>query len=289
MSYDIIYNKQFVKLRKTGEVIPMLLSGSNNCFEIGVGGRDGRRSRDWSSFRYYNRKGKISEKPEIILSKLDAEIGRYIRRHRGDGEAKPAEIRKHFGYYASLAVGGGSCSSTSWDRWRSQLSNGIKNALTIEELADFGVYLHFFYHDYGDKDTSEGRPAPINLRTEQEYFVELKKWREWQAKFPHTPSLTFSPSSTDVVLERLRAPKRKAPREKARVEQDHYFVLAGEDGNLMRYTSRGFRYSYSNTGGKKFKTEKDAEARRQELVKKERYKADTWKVKRVEGTATFWV
>jgi hypothetical protein len=78
VSYDIIYGKQFVKLRKTGEVIPMLLSGSNNCYEIGVGGRNGRRTRDWSPFRYYNRKGKLSEKPSIILKSLEADLRKCI-------------------------------------------------------------------------------------------------------------------------------------------------------------------------------------------------------------------
>lgn len=99
MSYEIIYNKQFVSLRKTGEVIPMLLAGSNNCYDIGLYGRNGRRSRDWSNDRYYHQKGKISEKPEAILGKLDAELRRMVREHhnRGDSDAKPKDIRNHFG------------------------------------------------------------------------------------------------------------------------------------------------------------------------------------------------
>jgi hypothetical protein len=289
LSYDIIYNKQFVKLRKTGEVIPMLLAGSSNCFEIGTGGRNGRRTRSWDNFRYYNRKGKISEKPEIILRNLDADLRKIIRNHRGDKEARPADIRNHFGYYASLVVGSGHCGGTSWDDWRGVFTNGIKKALTIEQLADLGVYLHFFYHDYGEQDTSEGRPASVDLTTEHEYFAELKKWRAWMEKYGKRPWLSFTPSDTDAVLSRLRATRRTIARKKERVEQDHYFVLAGEDGYLMKYTRRGFRYTFSNNGGcKKFMTEKDVETYLKQVRKRGAYKADTWKVERVESPATFW-
>lgn len=287
MSYDIFYNKQFVKLRKTGEVIPMLLAGSSNVFEIGVGGRNGRRVRDWQSDRYYNRKGKLSEKPEAILSKVDAELRKRIRDHRGDNGTKPADIRNHFGYYSAIVVGSGSCSGTSWNQYRTVYANGIKGALTIEELDKLGVNLVFSCWYWGEKP--EGMPAVIPLKTEREYFIELKKWREWQANGGKSFSLSFTPSNTDRVLERLRASRRKPPKEKTTVEQDHYFVLTNDQGNLLRYTSRGYRYSYSETGGKRYRSEKDAEKYRQQLVKNRRHNADTWKVARIEGTASFTV
>ena len=286
MSYDIIYNKQFVKLRKTGEVIPMLLSGSNNCYEIGLNGRDGRRSRDWSSMRYYNRKGKLSENPDVILDKLDAEIRKYIRTRR-EREVKPADIRNHFGYYSSLVVGSGHCGGTSWDMWRGVFSNGIKHALTIEELDALGVNLRFSAYVPGD--SPNGKPAPVPIKTEQEYFAELRKWREWQAQAGHTFSLSFFPMSTDRVLERLRSLRRKTPREKTRVEQDHYFVLTDGSSALLKYTSRGYRYSWSISSGKKFRSEKEADAYRERLINKGRYKADIWKVERIDNACAFMV
>lgn len=285
MSYDIIYNKQFVRLRKTGEVIPMLLAGSSNCYEIGHNGRNGRRTRSWDSMGYYNRKGKVSEKPELILKKLDAELNRYIRqqRTREDG-GKPSHVKGHFGYYAAIVVGSGHCADTSWNQYRSVFSNGIRNAKTIEELAGLGVYCHFSTYPI------EGAPPAINIGTEREYFAELKKWREWRNNGGHSFSVSFSPSTTDRVLALLRGNRRRTPREKTRVEQDHYFVLNNpQSGNLIKYTSRGFRYSYSMTGGKQFRTEQEAEKYRQHLVKKGRYLADRWKVKRIDSNATFLV
>lgn len=265
----------------------MLLAGSNNCYEIGLYGRTGRRSRSWSNDRYYNRKGKISEKPEAILGKLDAELQKMVREHRKreDNDAKPKDIRNHFGYYASLVVGSGHCADTSWDKYRGVYANGIKNALTIEQMDKLGVNLAF----HAGYLSENGYPASVPLKTEREYFVELKKWREWQGQNGHSFYLSFIPSDTDRVVERIRASKRKAPREKTRVEQDHYFVLTDGSNNLVKYTSRGYRYSYGRTGGKRFRTEKDAEKYRQQLLKNNRYNASIWKVERIEDKTSFLI
>jgi len=296
LSYEIIYGKQFVKLRKTGEVIPMLLAGSNNCYEIGVGGRNGRRTRSWDSLRFYNRKGKISEKPEAILKKLDAELGRRTREHIAYQKAnypkeewvKPADIRDHFGYYISIVVGSGHCGGTSWGQYRGVFANGIKNALTIEQLDELGINLNIYYHSYNG-DSPNGKPASVDIKTEREYFAELKKWNEWRKTAGKMFYLTLHPSNTDAVLRRLRASKRKPPREKTRVEQDHYFVLTNNNGSLLKYTSRGYRYSWNKSSGKKFRTEEIAEKYRQQLVDKGRHQAESWKVERIDQAYSFLV
>jgi hypothetical protein len=287
MSYDIFYGKQFVKLQKTGEVISVLLSGSSNCFEYGQGGRNGRRTRDWCSMGYYNRKDKLSEKPDIILKNLDADLRKHIRQN-GKATAyseavKPSAVKDCWGYYIAVAIGGGSCSDTSWSRYRSFFENGIRGALTVESLVQKRVYPMF--SAYGDF----GQPHSIPLLTEKGYFEELKKWKAWRETHPgHNFSLTFSPMSTDEVLDRLRKPK--VQREHTRVEEDHYFVLADAGGqSLLRYTSRGFRYSWTTAGGRKYRTEQEAEKYRKELVEKGKYKSETWKVKRIDSPATFYV
>ncbi|GAI99735.1 unnamed protein product, partial [marine sediment metagenome] len=157
----------------------------------------------------------------------------------------------------------------------------------IEALDELGVNLYFFA-SFG---SSTGYPAEVAIKTEGEYFTEIKKWREWHANGGSGSGfhLGFRPLNTDRVLERLRAARRKAPREKTRVEQDHYFVLTDGDNTLVRYTSRGYRYSYSKTGGKRYRTEQDAEKYRQQLLTKGRHQADIWKVQRIEGTASFQV
>jgi len=289
LSYEIIYGKQFVKLRRTREVIPMLLAGSNNCYDYpSYGHSRGRRARDWSNAPWYNRKGKrLSEKPDIILKNLDAELNRRIR-DRHDKEDKPSDIRNRWGYYASVAISGRGTRGTSWNAWHSQFSNGIKNALTIDELDKLGVNLYFHTITWGDQPT-DGIPKSVDIKTEAHYFAELKKWRAWQNGNGKNFWLGFHPLSIDRVLERLREPKRRTPRAKTTVEQDHYFVLTDGYNALVKYTRRGYRYSFSQTGGKRFMTEYAAEKYRQQLLKNGRYKADIWKVKRIDLPATFLV
>lgn len=293
MSYEIIYGKQFVKLRRTREVIPMLLAGSNNCYDYpSYGHSRGRRARDWSNDRYYNRKGKISEKPEIILNNIDAELRRRIRDRSFPKEDKPADVRNRFGYFASIAISGRGTRGTSFNAYRSQYSNGIKTALTIEELDQLGVNPYFCTVTFGDQPT-DGIPASVDLKTEAQYFEEMKKWRAWQNGNGKSFYLGFHPHDTDTVLERLRVPGRKtrreARKEKTQVEQDHYFVLTDGYNNLVKYTRRGYRYSFSQSGGKRFRTEQEAEKYRQSLLKAMRYKAEIWKVKRVALPATFLI
>jgi hypothetical protein len=75
--------------------------------------------------------------------------------------------------------------------------------------------------------------------------------------------------------------------EKATVEQDHFFVLTDGYNGLVKYTRNGYRYSYNKDCGKRFRSEKDAETYRKSLLKANRYKADIWKVERIEGRAFF--
>jgi len=295
LSYEIIYGKQFVKLRRTGEVIPMLLMGSNNCYDVPTyNHRNGRRARDWSNLRYHNRKGKLSEKPEVILKSVDAELNRRIRDRYSPKEDKPADVRNRFGYFASLAISGRGTRGTSFKAYRSQFSNGIKNALTIEQLDQLGVNVYFHTLTRPDQST-DGIPASVDLKTEAEYFAELKKWRAWANGDGIVKGfyMGLHPYDTDTVLERLRRPgrdaRREARKEKITVTQDHYFVLTDGCNNLAKYTRRGYRYSYSKSGGRRHRTEKEAELYRQGLLKRKAYKADIWKVERINLPATFLV
>lgn len=289
MSYEIIYGKQFVKLRRTGEFIPMLLMGSNNCYDVpDYQHPRGRRARDWSNLRYHNRKGKISEKPEAILKSVDAELRRRIRDRSFPNEDKPADVRNRFGYFASLAISGRGTRGTSFNAYRSQYSNGIKNALTIEELVKLGVYLYLYTYSYKPEETA-GAPASVNLTTEVQYFAELKKWRAWQNGNGKSFWLSFHPHDDTLVLERLRNGNHRTPRVKTEVTQDHYFILTDGYNNLMKYTARGYRYSYGKTSGKRFRTKRAAEFYRQRLLKRRAYKAEVWKVERIDSKTTFLV
>jgi hypothetical protein len=136
-------------------------------------------------------------------------------------------------------------------------------------------------------------PQTVYLETEPQYFAEIKKWRAWKGRNGRSFWLTFRPHDTDEVLNRLRAPSRKAHREahreKIEVRQDHYFVLTNGYNNLVKYTRRGYQYSFAHSGGRRFRTKKEAKNYRKSLVKNNRYKAEIWKVERINLPATFLV
>ena len=60
MSYEIIYDKNFIKVEQENKetvYCPMIYAGSNNCYEHSYNGRE-RRARDWSPFTHIT-KGKL--------------------------------------------------------------------------------------------------------------------------------------------------------------------------------------------------------------------------------------
>jgi hypothetical protein len=290
MSYEIIYGKQFIFLKSTGEIVAMILTGSNNCYEIAPNGGNGRRARSWTSMNYYNNGPSLSAKPEAILANLDKELAEMIEKHKsGDHpeEDTPENIKARFGYYSSLSIAGSHTTGTSWEMWKNVFKNGIKNAMTIEALDSVGVNPWFCHYPR----ENDGAPGYQSLRTEAEYFIELEKWLTWRGDGKNrTFSLSYSPTDTDRVLTKLRAavpPKEPVP--KVTIRQDHFFVLSNSQGNLVRYTSRGYKYSPYEHSAKSFRTSQEAEAYRADLIKRGKHQAETWKIERVSGTFNYEV
>jgi len=109
MSYEIVYNKQFLKI--DGKIIPLILHGSNNCYEILSDGRQ-RRKREWSTIY-------IGGSNRSIVS-TEAEIMKEIKSCCDGGE-----YQEHF------------VQNRKWVNDKGLIrffQNGIKNAKTIEEL-----------------------------------------------------------------------------------------------------------------------------------------------------------
>lgn len=286
MSYSIFYNKQFVKLERNNEVIPMVLLGDNNCFDaVGPNHKSGRRSRDWQCFRYYNDSPSPSIDPLTLIRNVNADLQKTVEEHRrrdGEEEVTEEDVRKRWGWYTSLAISGYHTSATSWKMWFGLFKNGIDKALTIEQLHDLGIHLYF--HTYNDRSS----PEAGLIRTEDEYFAELEKWEKWRSEGDKRSfSLSFSPHNDELILQRLRSLRKRAPKPKTQIEQDHCFVLTDGEYGLVKYTRRGYRYSYTKSQAKRYRTEAEAERRRKSLVENKFYKAEQWKVERIEGRFIF--
>lgn len=135
MSYEIVYDKQFVKVNNKGTemVIPMILAGSSNCYE-----HSGRRERSWFPFTVN----------VGLLGKVEDYVAYWENVRKETKERIDAEKRDQwhtqysdnsFGYFISIALGGKYCSKTTFGNITGIFTTGAKKALTIEQLASEGV------------------------------------------------------------------------------------------------------------------------------------------------------
>lgn len=304
MSYQIYYDKQFVKLGN--QYIPMSLDGSNNCYETHNGYE--RRERNWNCRDYYFKSlglGQFFATSEIIFSSLNQWIEKQVKSSLDSEYREPHEneeyIKKHWGYYTGESFGGG-CSALSLDQYLNWWKSGIKNAMTIEQLDNIGVHLEFSCFQWHSYSYSLPVPQTNIIKTEEQFYIELKVWQDWAKEclitedaktFHPTIYLHFAGHSSDNVtnaLKRYRSANRKIViREKKDVEVNEYFVLGNKSGFLIKYTSRGFKYSYDRDAyyNKRFRTEKEAEKYKLDLIKKRRHLAQDWIVTKVIGKITF--
>lgn len=303
MSYQIYYNKQFVKVND--QFIPMTLDGSNNCYEI-ICGRE-VRERNWNCRDYYFSsigKGELLAKKDIIINSVNQYIEKRVKNalesdYREQHETEEY-IRNHYGYYSGESFGG-RCASLTATQYLNFWKNGIKNAKTIEELASADVYLKFTVYKWKTYKFSIDIPEEKLIKTTSDFLEELKKWNEFKNSCIITEeNKTFSPSiylsfsgyHGYVTTKIMQLRKKETPKkEKVVIEQDHFFILENNNGYLVKYTRNGYKYSSYSTAlrNKTFRTEKEANKYLISLINKRKHQADTWKVKKVEKQTKFLV
>lgn len=110
MSYEIVYAREFIKTGD-GRIIPLVLSGSNNCWEPTYG-KHWRRCRSWFPLLI-----KSGENPAIEPEKLMERVNGYI----------PSTYQQHF------KRSGKWVDDAAFVRF---FKNGIKQAKTLEELCE---------------------------------------------------------------------------------------------------------------------------------------------------------
>ena len=114
MSYDILYEKLFIKIGED-QFIPMVLAGSNNCY---CNSQDRKRCRDWYMASCMLRKGLPYVSQEEMQAALDTiEEGDGIAVH---GKKYGGTLRDIHNFY----------------------QYGLKCALTIEQLKENGININ---------------------------------------------------------------------------------------------------------------------------------------------------
>ena len=289
MSYEIIYNRQFIKVDEQ-HVIPFLEMGSNNCYEATGNGR--KRARSWSSVLFLTN-GKMVVKNEDLLKeidKLEEETKEKCVRNTeeyGDGwEYNP----KRFGYHVGVSFYGKHTSSTSFSAFKSFYNNGIKEAMTIEELWENNVRISLHVYRWEDKNiTDKGLEIKpdVTFTSTQHMIDTINEYEEYYGNDVTIYLHCNGGWLIENMKKRITQSKRTKRKEKKRVEVNEYFVLRNDNGGyFVRNTANGYKYNFfaSASSVKSFMNERQAES-----FKKKMKNGDLFVIEKREGSCVFSV
>ena len=282
MSYEILYRKQFVKVSEN-EYVPMIETGSNNCYDV----TNNKRSRDWWADTYVTQ-GRIIDTKENILARIDEIRAGLMERGEKNAENYKDDSftydDKRFGWHASIAIYGKGTTGTSFNMFKGYYLKGFEQAMTVEELKEKDVQLVVRMSNYSDEGiTKRGleKKPDVYIETTEQLINVLKEYKEYYGNDFQPFYLTFS---DDWGIERMcrerryaNANKRRAARKaKSYIHVSTFFVLACKEftGYFVKNTKKGFRYSPYTTGGKLFATHKDAEKFLNKMRNKDRFQVE---------------
>ena len=267
MSYDIIYNRQFIKVDEN-RVIPFLEMGSSNCYELS----NRKRARSWgNSFGFTN--GEIIANNEDILKEIDDYEIRIkescINNTKQYGEGWEYDP-KRFSYHSGISFYGKTTRNTSFSAFKSYYKNAIKEAMTIEELWENDIRISIYVYRWKDEDitSKELEIKPDVTFTSTQHMIDTIN--DYQTYYSNKISL-FLRCNDGYLIERMKKRKNRNKianrKEKKRVEVNEYFVLQNDNGGyFVRNTARGYKYSFFLGGSvKTFMNEKLAENFRKKM------------------------
>ena len=291
MSYDLLYNKQFIKVDDK-RVIPFVLIGSNNVYEAGS---NNKRVRGWSNTYAHSEGKRLIVENDTILANIDKyreqtmkRCAESVKEYKDD---RWAYDDKRWGYHTSVAMYGKHTTTTSFGAYKSFFKNGIKEAMTVEELRNVGVTLSLrvsTYHDKAEFETLNLSVLPtVYFKTTQELIDKIGEYEAYYAD-AKSASLYISENGMDWFLDKKQRNKRNdiitKRAEKKQVTVNEYYVLKHiENGTCFVKNIRyGYKYSYHAISGKGFYSEAKAEAFHKRMRNK-----DLFAVTKIEGTRSF--
>lgn len=227
MSYTIVYDKRFLKI--DDKIIPLVLSGSNNCWEGTYGGRQ-RRVRDWNTL-YGGRNSNIAYPVEVLMEKVKGMCG--------------CSCEEHFMQNGKWVDDAGLIRF---------VENGIKHAKTIEEMKEtyyFGdMYGYFSVWDKSDNHMENY----VEVFTSEDVRQFLMDVDERLARRVEGEEIYFCLRYHDEKF-RMREKQIRTPKERL---SNYYAIRVNECGYLTKVTRSKLRYTSLCGLTKQFKTEKQA-------------------------------
>lgn len=279
MSYEIIYDKQFIKVKD--KFLPFVLAGSNNCYENTCSGRERRERSWWLWSPDYSSGIMIPMTKTEMINHCRKNLAKYIEQNKDRGEDYNEEnIRKRYGYFTSLAINS-TTHKTSYKTYENIYAIGCDNAITIEELHGYHGTLSIETGCYYEKELKEkGLEAFSEPISDENHFYEV--YNEKIEKYGNL--LRISIRMGESVPKRVRRYKKgneptKKSEETVYVRLDGYYTIEAPNGNYFYKNSRnGYRYSYNPYH--KFATEREAKkfcyGKRNAVVKKEEGEAQIY-------------
>ncbi|MFG6378283.1 MAG: hypothetical protein K1W19_08220 [Lachnospiraceae bacterium] len=240
MSYEIVYNKQFLKI--DGNIIPLALCGSSNCYESLPNGRQ-RREREWNAI-YIGGSNKT-------IAVTEAEIMERIKSYCDGGE-----YQEHF------------IQNGKWVDDKGLIrffQNGIKNAKTIEELKEN----YFFRGMQGYFSVWKGMDNKIesvfNIYSSEDLRKFLNAAQDRLDKRADEEGIYICLHYYNEKFDSRVKPEQKQKECLA----DYFSIKVGSHDNyLVKQTSRRIKYTSLCNLTKQFKTEKEANKYVEKLIEK---------------------
>ena len=290
MSYEIFYDKQFIRIpqAKEDKFLPIIYCGSNNCYEVSRSHRGKeRRARSWWNDTYIT-KGKPMATEKEIMERVEEIKQNIIDRNNEYLKENPdwdVYSDDKFGYFSSITMYGKHTGNTTFGMYKGFYKTGIKKALTLEELAEFNVFATIKTGYYSDKDLEKiGRkPFHYTVKTTIDLIKRIGEAEEYLKDTKVNFFITIDADEYKMKeIRRKKFPRRK--KEKQAIEVDHFFTIYVKNyGYFARKTKYGFKYSYSPY--KKYLTEKEAQKVANKLSKRLSYDVE---VKRIDSKTTIY-
>lgn len=239
MSYELIYNRAFIKV-SDNQTVPMILIGSSNCYEL-----SGKRARDWYNNSLHTNNRIIGNNDAIIKS-VDDYRNSLIKQYDDYNDIQ-------FGYYCSLSLNNRSTVKTTFSAYKSFFINGIKTARTIEEYKQLNINFFVKVSCYDEKaqfiDRGIERKANVKIESTEHLLSTVTEFEGYYKQFNYNVYVMSDMSEYE-------AKKLKRKRAKEIKERTEVYIMRGKIDNrvYIKKTRLGYQYGYTDSQAKKFKT-----------------------------------
>lgn len=280
MSYEIIYDKQFIKLSKDNEnmFVPMVLAGSSNCYDW-----NNRRDRSWFPFSL-NQNLLITEKDAIEY--WEDSKSKIIS---NKSDVDHVDIESSFGYYTGIAIGGNTY-NTTYGNTLGIFKTGIKKSLTIEQLKSEGISVTISsgYYPKESREKYGIEPFYKLVESNDNFFEILDKYNSLFKDTPIRPTVEFGGMSETRPknLRKKYFSKPKSEKVKKTINV-FYRILINESTYFVKRSKRRLWHTRYESGAKEY-LNKNIAMKTIEVLKSRGYDF-TFKLETVNETKTVLV